>query len=101
MLFIDSEGTPILLFSAPYVNEESGDICSVFHAHVKCLLDKDYDCDAWARRHIHGLNLNYLAKNGLMKANCCDVFVTIFTHPYRAIFANAPLKVRAFKCACT
>ena len=95
ILFIDCEGTIIQEFTALCISEESGDICSVLRAHVKCLLDNDYDYDAWARRH--GQNLNYLAKNGLKDDELlCSFRDYLQTNPYRAIFVNGPLKEKDF-----
>ena len=89
ILFIDCEGTPMQEFSALYVNEENGECISCAYY--------DYDCHAWARRHIHGLNLHYLAKNALKDEDellCTSL--NLQAHLYRRIFANAPLKGKDF-----
>ena len=78
ILFIDCEGTLTQEFSALYVNEESGDICLVFHAHMNCLPDENCDCDAWARRHTWTeleLWMNSRMDSG-MTMNSCALFVT-------------------------
>ena len=63
IVFVDCEGEPLQEFTALYVNVEKQLIVDVFHRHV--CYPFTYDKDSFSRRHIHGLNRDFLSKNGL------------------------------------
>ena len=97
-IFIDCEGEPIQEFTALYVDSVSHDILDVFHRHVKFTKTYGYDSDRWARRHVHGLNREYLALHGVQDEH---VLLREFKdwlqwHPYEQILANAPRKESMF-----
>lgn len=96
-LYIDCEGEPIQEFSALYVDSDTDEIRDVFHAHVAYPFP-DYDYDNWSRRHVHGLNLDFLSKHGFENQ---DDLLSAFrdwlsTHSYKNIYANAPQKEKQF-----
>ena len=97
IVIIDCEGEPIQEFSALYVNVDDEEIVSVFHEYVQCNVDA-YDMDFWARKHIHGLNRNFLSTNGLPNQ---ETLLSTFqhwlkSHPFERIFANGPCKEQNF-----
>ena len=56
---MDGEGTPIQELAAIEVNCKTDSILDVFHAFAYTESD-----DSFARKHIHGLNLDYLKEKG-------------------------------------
>lgn len=98
LLFIDCEGEPIQEFSALYVDSATYSIVDVFHHHIRFPRQHGFDTDWWARRHIHGLNRDYLARYGLRdeRALLSTFQSWLTTHPYSIIFANAPYKESTF-----
>lgn len=89
-IFVDSEGDPLQEFSALYVNECTFEIVDVFHHYVKYPFIEDYD--AWSRRHVHGLDINFLEQYGY---DCEHDLLSAFNdwlkhHPHDSMFANAP-----------
>lgn len=97
LLFVDSEGDPIQEFTALYVDKQSHEIVDVFHHHV-AFPSQGYDTDRWPRRHIHGLDREYLTKHGLRDEDVLrDKFNEwLRSHPYDEILANGPSKESAF-----
>ena len=97
IVIIDCEGEPIQEFSALYVNVDTEEIVSVFHEYVQCGVDT-YDVDFWARKHIHGLNRDFISMNGLQ--NQAALFFAfqrwLNSHPFERIFANGPCKEQNF-----
>ena len=92
LIYIDSEGEPIQEFSAIYVDELSGDVVDVFHHHV--IYPFEYDKDIFSRRHIHGLNRDFLSQHGQRDE---DAVIRLFhewlkLHPFDCIYAHAPAK---------
>ena len=91
-IIIDCEGDPVQEFSALYVNFSNGVIADVFHRHVKYPFpcDRDY----FSRRHVHGLDRNFLQIQGLRdEPELVSVFHEwLTTHPYDNIYAHAPHK---------
>ena len=96
-VIIDCEIEPIQEFSALYVNPVSEEIVSVFHEYVQYDVNI-YDMDFWARKHIHGLNRDFLTKNGLQNQETLYLAFQgwLNSHPYEQIFANAPSKEQSF-----
>ena len=90
-IYVDSQGTPIQEFSAIYVNEETFEIVDVFHKYViyPCSV---YDDDKWARKHVHGLDLDFLAVHGLRDREelKTSFFTWLSDHPYNEMYANCP-----------
>ena len=97
LIFVDCEGQPIQEFTALYVDSDSHDIVDVFHQYVRSTDDR-YDPDWWARRHVHGLNRDYLALHGLRDEQTllCAFRRWLTTHPYDELLAHAPHKERQF-----
>ena len=60
-LFIDCEGEPVQELTAIEVSASDFAIIDVFHAHANVPFGRD---DNWARRNIHGLNLDFLNNHG-------------------------------------
>ena len=99
MIFVDCEGEPIQEFTALYVDSALHTIVDVFHRHVAFPSSSPaYDSDQWGRRHIHGLNRDYLATHGLKDETnlMSDFYEWLRLHPYDTIFANAPHKESTF-----
>ena len=94
-IYVDSEGTPVQEFSAIYVNEETFQIDDVFHEFViyPCT---ESDEDKWARNHVHGLNLDFLAEHGLRdEGELVSSFYTwLKDHPYDMMYGNGPFTER-------
>ena len=63
LIYIDCEGTPVQEFSAIYVNKATSEIVDVFHRLVKYPFPYDYDY--FARKHVHGLDINFLSRYGM------------------------------------
>ena len=57
-----------------------------------------YDSDRWARRHVHGLNREYLALHGVKDDHVLlrEFKDWLQSHPYEQIVANAPRKESMF-----
>ena len=93
MLFIDSEGEPVQEFSAIYVHNETYEILDVFHRYV-VYPSIAYDCDTFARHHVHGLSTSFLSKHGLRDEDelLCEFNKWLLSHPCDIIYANAPSK---------
>lgn len=96
LIIVDSEGDPIQEWSALAVDEEHDVICDVFHAHVSYPYAIDYDW--FARRHVHGLRLDFLSKYGFSNVNILLENFLDWLQPYNActIYANAPSKESSF-----
>lgn len=99
LIFLDCEGDPIQEFSAILVDGATMKIKNVFHQYV-CYPksgDSIIDNDSFSRRHIHGLNLDFLSQHGLQSEH---ELTTLF-HQWLskqghidAIYAHAPHKER-------
>ena len=59
IIFIDSEGTPIQELSALEMDFNTREIIDVFHGYAYTT-----ENDSFARKHIHGLNTDFLLQNG-------------------------------------
>lgn len=99
LVFIDSEGDPVQEFSAILVDVTKKKIVDVFHHFVCYPVNKHsqiiIDRDDFARRHIHGLNLNFLSIHGLKtEGDLVSSFKTWLSchSPIDAIYAHAPHK---------
>ena len=94
IVYIDSEGTPVQEFSAIYVNEDKCEIVDVFHHHVKYPFITHRDDDFYARRHVHGLNLKFLSKYGLVNEQTLlsEFHKWLQQHPYTTLYAHGPEK---------
>ena len=93
MIIIDCEGDPVQELSALYVNDATLLIEDVFHRHVHYPFSTD--CDAFARRHVHGLDFNYLRQAKLPSlGEVLDLFCDwLQTYPAdNKLFAHAPAK---------
>ena len=66
---MDCEGEPVQELSAIAMDSCSYQIVSVYHQHAKC----DPNADSWARKHIHGLNQQYLQDYGF--SNECALLI--------------------------
>lgn len=96
IVIVDGEGEPLQEFSALYVNPEKQLIVDVFHSYVKYPFARDEDI--FARRHVHGLNREFLSHHGLSNE---DALLTLFrtwlvTHPYDIMYAHNPAKEMRF-----
>lgn len=100
IIFIDSEGDPVQEFSALYVDSKTLNIIDVFHNFVRYPFKIDYD--SWARRHIHGLSLEFLAANGLENESVLKTKFSewLSSHPYTVIYGHAPHKEEVFLNVC-
>ena len=92
LIFVDSEGEPVQEFSAIYVDPINLKIVDVFHRYVTYPLC--HDEDVFSRRHVHGLDIDFLSTHGV--SNEIEL-VTLFhqwleTHPYESIYGHAPAK---------
>lgn len=96
-IYVNIQGTPIQEFSAIYVNDQTFEIEDVFHKYViyPCSV---YDDDKWARKHVHGLDLDYLAMHGLRDEE--ELKTTFHTwlkeHPYDSIYGDHPSRESEF-----
>ena len=61
MLFVDIEGTPMQELAAIVCND-AHNIIDVFHAFVFY----PFEVDLWSRLHVHGLNPEYLRREGYL-----------------------------------
>ena len=100
MIIIDCEGDPVQELSALYVNDTTGEIDDVFHHHVYYPFIFDYD--AYARRHIHGLDLSLLRQPHLPPL---DDVLDLFTewlrkHPSEKLYGHAPVKEKELLSLC-
>ena len=90
-IYINSQGYPIQEFSAIYVDGETHEIVDVFHKYViyPCSV---YDDDKYLRKHVHGLDLDYLAAHGLRdEEELKTTFLTwLSDHPYDAMYGDHP-----------
>ena len=97
-IYVDCEGDPIQEFSAIYVDKVTCEIVDVFHEHVTIYPTKNGDVDWWARRHIHGLNRDFLSIHGLSSEQ--ELLLRfrnwLQVHPYDTMFGHAPYKERKF-----
>ena len=91
-MFVDCEGDPVQEFSAIAMDNSTYQIISVYHKHVDC----DFKADRWSRKHLHGLNRNYLRAHGFE-----DVGELVFdferwfkSFDVVCMYANAPDKER-------
>lgn len=100
LIIVDSEGDPIQEWSALAIDEERDVICDVFHAHVCYPYAIDYDW--FARRHVHGLRLDFLSKHGVRNVNVLMENFLAWLQPYDKcmLYANAPLKESSFLSRC-
>lgn len=96
IVFVDCEGEPLQEFTALYVNVEKQLIVDVFHRHV--CYPFTYDKDSFSRRHIHGLNRDFLSKNGLSNESVLLLHFRkwLSERPYTCIYAHAPDKEKRF-----
>lgn len=92
-VYVDSEGTPVQELSAIYVNSSTKEIEDVFHAFAR-FPHEDYDPDMWARKHVHGLDIDFLSRNGVDNEEelVKDFHQWLSAHPYDNIFGHAPQK---------
>ena len=92
MIIIDCEGTPVQEFSALYVNDATCVIENVFHQHVHYPYSFDYD--AFARRHVHGLDFKFLRQCKLRNlGEVLDLFREwLKAYPSDKIYAHNPTK---------
>lgn len=99
LIIIDCEGSDLVQeFSALYVNEETHVIEDVFHHYIQYPIINGDDKDAFVRRHVHGLDCEFLLQHGLRDE---EELLTLFHtwlkhHPYDAIYAHAPAKEMDF-----
>lgn len=91
-MFLDCEGEPIQELSAIAMDNESFQIISVFHKHAECH-PKD---DKWSRKHIHGLNRNYLSNSGYSNENDLVTACYNWLKSFKVVvlYANNPSKER-------
>ena len=92
---VDCEGEPIQEWSALLINDE-GKICNTFHQYVR--FPSSYDSDFYARKHVHGLNLDFLEQHGAANLNELKCNFLKWLSPYMLydIYANAPAKESQF-----
>ena len=92
IIFIDCEGNPVQEFSAICMDSKSMEIVDVFHHFITYPFVNDHDW--WARRHVHGLSLEFLSANGLKDENALKTkfFEWLSSHPYTTIYGHAPHK---------
>ena len=87
---MDCEGEPVQELSAIAMDNWSYQIVSVYHEHAKC----DPNADSWARKHIHGLNQQYLQDHGF--SNECALLIDfkrwLAAFNVVCIFCNDPTK---------
>ena len=88
---MDGEGTPIQELAAIEVNCKTYSILDVFHAFAYTEVD-----DSFARKHIHGLNIDYLKEEGFpSEAELIDAFQKwLANKPDVKILANGAHKER-------
>ncbi len=93
-VIVDCEGTPTQEFSALYVDETTCCVVDVFHHYVKYPSERDEDFTA--RQYVHGLNREFLLRNGLPNEHdLVKVFHEwLAKRPYVHIYAHAPAKER-------
>lgn len=86
---MDSEGTPMQELSALEMNFQTREIVDVFHAHAY-----SPEPDTYARRHIHGLSLDFLRTYGFRKPyQMVDAFKAwLRKKPYLFIYGNDPAR---------
>ena len=79
------EGTPIQELAAIEINRSTHAFVDVFHGFAYT-----EESDSFARRHVHGLNVDYLKEHGFPdEKSLLDVFkLWIAQKPYVAIYAN-------------
>ena len=88
-IFLDIEGTPAQELAAIEINRGTNEIVDVFHAFA--FTDED---DSFARKHIHGLNEDYLKAEGFPdEASLLTVFrMWMHNKPHASVFSNGAHK---------
>lgn len=96
LLVADSEGDPIPEWSDILIDENKDSICNVFHAHGKYFYAADRGRSV--RKHMHGLNSNYLSRHSVTDVDPLLCRFLSQLHPYAAfdMYANAPSKEETF-----
>lgn len=99
---MDTEGTPIQELAAMEVNATSFEIMDVFHAYAQTT-----EADIFARKHIHGLNQDFVSLYGLPSEShlLLSFLEWLSKKSSVAVFANGPdkeqralkLKIHDFK----
>ncbi len=92
MIFLDTEGEPIQEISAIEVSMDDLRILDVYHKHARCTADED----RYSRRHIHGLNPEFLHEKGLCDETALiyDFQIWLKGKPYNVILSNDGRKER-------
>ena len=89
IIFIDTEGTPIQELSALEMDYDSRELVDAFHGYAQTS-----ESDRFARKHIHGLNPDFLSRKGYSNAY---KLITAFKEwlegkNYAMCWGNAPAK---------
>lgn len=89
---MDCEGEPVQELSAIAMNNWTYEIVSVYHQHANCNPQED----EWSRKHVHGLNQQYLQDFGFCDENSLlsDFKKWLATFNVACIFCNNPGKER-------
>ena len=90
-MFIDCEGEPVQELTAIEVRRSDFAIVDVFHAHANVPNRTD---DLWSRKHVHGLDLDFLNDHGFPSENelCAAFHVWFSKRNSDTNFANNPGK---------
>ena len=75
------------------MDDQTYEIVDVFHKYVIYPYSV-YDDDKWARKHVHGLDLDFLAAHGLRdEEELKTTFLTwLSDHPYDAMYGDHPTR---------
>jgi len=96
IVFVDCEGEPLQEFTALYVDVQKRLILDVFHHHV--CYPFTHDKDSFSRRHIHGLNRDFLSRHGLSDESALLLLFRewLSKRPYSCIYAHGPEREKRF-----
>ena len=94
VVFIDCEGSPVQELSAIIMQWETKNIVSVYHHFA---YDVYAPNDNWARKYLHGLNLEYLYNHGFGSTEQLIEHFKLWLSEfnYVHIFGNDPRKERS------
>ena len=89
IIFIDTEGTPIQELSALEMDYDTRELVDAFHGYAHTTVS-----DTFARKHIHGLNTDFLLQRGYENTNKLIIaFKEWLTEKkYIMFYGNGPAK---------